>query len=368
MSKPPKLGLVLSAGGARAAYQVGVLRFLAENCPEFNPRILAGVSAGSINAAFLAQGLPPLEAAQKLYAIWENIDFDQVFKTNFKTFASMGLRWLSDLFVSKVTRKLLLKSLLDATPLSQTLLSNIHFWKISKAVRNHLIDGIALCATNYHNGNTTIFFDSAHELIPWERERRVAIRCAIRVRHVLASCSIPVIFEPVRIGNLLYGDGSLRFSFPFSPAVHLGATHVIGIGIRCPNPENPFRGQNPDHLSLGFVAGSVLDSIFLDSLEFDYENLCRINNVVGPNSEKYIHAHLVKPSMDLGAMARDFLKEVPFHFRQVLRSTADPSEMGDLLSYLMFSRGYIKALLELGMKDAAAQLPAIKKVLPTVTL
>jgi len=360
---PRKLGLALPAGGARAAYQVGALRYLGTALPEFAPTIFTGVSAGSINSCFLAQGEPFPQSTEHLYQLWDRLEFGQVFSTNFKSLFRMGLRWMSDLFLSRVTHRLLLKSLLDASPLSLTLLSHIHFLRIAQAVREGRVDGVSLSCTNYHNGSTTIFFDSKEPVPAWAREKRRAIRTSIRVRHIMASCSIPVLFEPVRIGDLLYGDGSLRFSFPLSPAIHLGATHLFAIGSACPRPENPL-GFRPDHVGLGFVLGAVLNSIFLDSLESDYENLCRMNALAAETkSVRKINAFLLRPSRDLGSMAKEFLNEVPFHFRQLLKSTANPEELGDLLSYLMFSPGYIRALMDLGYRDAATQHAGIQAFL-----
>ena len=348
------LGLVLSAGGARAAYQVGVLKYMADNFPDYNPTIFTGISAGSINAAFLAQGKSPKEATNDLYRLWQQLSFSQVFQTNFKSFFRMGLRWIYDLFISKFTNHLLLRSLLDASPLSKTLLTHLDFKRIARSVRDGKVKGLAVSATNYHDGTTAIFFDSTKPVPTWHRERRFSQRCLVRPRHIMASCSIPLLFQPIPIGKFLYGDGSMRFSFPFSPAIHLGATHMLAIGIRCEVPVNPFAGFRPDHLSLGYIAGSVLNSIFLDSLEFDYENLLRINEITGPDSDKYRKVELIRPSQDLGSIAKNYLHEVPFHFRQILKAMAAPAELGDLLSYLMFSPGYINAILELGVRDGAA--------------
>lgn len=165
-------GLVLSAGGARAAYQVGVLRYIGEKFPEFAPKVFAGVSSGSINASFLAQGQPFSVGTERLHELWYSLTFDQVLETNFTTLFSILNRWLYDLFISKVTRKLLLTSLLDASPLSQTILSHTHFWKIHRAIREGKVDGLAVSTTNYHSGNTTVFFDSCRVIEGWERAHR----------------------------------------------------------------------------------------------------------------------------------------------------------------------------------------------------
>ncbi len=333
---------------------MGVLRDLGENFPEFQPKIFTGISAGSINACFLAQGEAFPVASRSLYELWAGLEINQVFETNFRSLFTMLLRWTSDLFFSKCSQTASPPTLLDATPLSETLLQRVRFWKITRAVRAGIVEGLAISATNYHSGVSTIFYDSTDPIEPWVRSHRVAVRTTIRIRHIMASCSIPILFHPVRIGDFLYGDGSLRFSFPFSPAIHLGATHIFSIGIRCPTPENAL-GFRPDQVSLGFVAGAVLNSIFLDSLDSDYESILRMNRIRGTTDVRQIPTLLVKPTRDLGALSRDHLDEVPFHFRQLLRSTASPAELGDLLSYLMFRPSYIKKLLELGMADAKLQ-------------
>ncbi len=360
-----KIGLVLPAGGARAAYQVGVLREISIQCPEFLPTLFSGISAGSINAAFLAQGDPMPVACERMYQLWENLQFSEVMRTNFSSFFQLFGRWGYDLFLSKVTRRLKLNSLLDASPLGQTLLSHIRFSRISRAVESGVVSGLSVTATNYHTGMCTIFFETNQDISEWRREGRQGIRSFIRARHIMASCSIPILFEPVRIGDALYGDGSLRFNYPFSPCIHMGASHILAIGIRCPTPHRAFAGKNPEHLSMGFIAGAVLNSIFLDSLETDYEHLVRLNSEAGSGSGslRRVHSLLVRPSEDLGVMAKDFLHEVPFHLRQLLRSIANPEELGDLLSYLMFSPGYIRAMLELGRKDASSQIEQIRKFL-----
>jgi NTE family protein len=251
--------------------------------------------------------------------------------------------------------------MLDASPLAMTLLNNIHFWKISKAVQLGLIDGVSVTATNYHNACATVFYDSHHSIPPWTREQRRSERTAIRARHIMASCSIPLLFPPIRIGNAIYGDGSLRFNFPFSPAIRMGATHILAISIRHKKQEE-IVSPNPDHIGMGFVAGAVLNSIFLDSVEQDYENVLRINKYLNREERKVV-PFLIRPSEDPAGIARHFRKEVPFHFRQLIGSTAGPDEAGDLLSYLMFSPGYIRALLALGYRDAKAQHETIRTAL-----
>jgi len=362
------LGLVLSAGGSRAAYQVGVLRHIAENHPAFLPTIFTGISSGSINTSYLAQGKPTKEATLELYKLWEGLEFDDVFKTNFKSIVLFISRALNDLLLSKITRKLLFKSILDARPLALTLTKNIHPAKIWRAVISGTVQGVSVSTTNYHQGNTTIFFDSHLPIKPWMREQRFAVRASIKIRHIMASCSIPILFEPVRIGDSLHGDGSLRFSYPLSPAIHLGSSHILAIGTDCPATQLSTT-YRPEHLSLGFVAGTVLNSIFLDSLESDLENLQRINRIADDKSEVHrISSFLIRPSQDPALIAESFISELPYHFRQLVKTVAlRPQDMGDLISYLIFSRGYIKALLDLGASDAAAQDDKIEVFLKSLS-
>jgi len=356
--KDTKQGLVLSAGGARAAYQVGVLKYIGETYPQFSPTIFAGVSSGSINASFLAQGRPFPEASLKLYELWYSLSFEQVLQTNFGTLFSMLNRWVYDLFISKMTKKLLLTSLLDAAPLAQTILTHTHFWKINRSIREGKVHGLAVSTTNYHTGTTTIFFDSHDQDLGWERAYRVGVRTPIKLKHIMASCSIPILFEPVRIGDYFYGDGALRFNFPFSPAIKLGAKKILAVGIRCPKPVSATTSR-PEQARLGFIAGAVLNSIFLDSIDLDYENLLRINRFKSKDTTS-VDAFLIRPSQDLGSLAKGHIEEVPFHLRQILKSTANPDELGDLLSYLMFSPSYIRKLLALGEQDAKAQKDTIQ--------
>lgn len=343
-------GLVLSAGGARAAYQVGVLKFISEKKPDFNPQVFAGVSSGSINASYLAQGQSFSQATASLYQLWNSIAFEQVLETRFITLFSILNRWIYDLFISKVTKKLLLSSLLDASPLAQTILTNTHFWKIHRAIHSNKIRGLAVTATNYSTGLTTVFFDSAFLKQGWSRAGRLGIRTPIKLKHIMASCSIPILFEPVKIGDSFFGDGALRFHFPFSPAIKLGANKILAIGVHCEDA-SPSDKSRIDQPRMGFIAGAVLNSLFIDSIELDFENLNRINRMKSKTANP-VDAFLVRPSLDLGDLAKDCFDEVPFHLRQLLKSTADPEELGNLLSYLMFSPKYVRKLLALGFSDA----------------
>jgi len=360
--KKKQFGLVLSAGGARAAYQVGVLNHLAKAFPKFQPTIFSGLSAGAINTTFLAQGEPFSESAPRLNKLWSELTFDKVFKTNFRSIFGVSTRILNDLFLSKITKRLLFRSVLDATPLAHTISTHIRFSKIWKAVCDGRVQGLAITATSYLDGTSTIFYDSTNPIPPWAGGQRRSVRTGIRIRHIMASCSIPILFEPIRIGDNLYGDGSIRQTYPFSPALRMGATHALGISVNGLQPALT-KLSELHRPSLGFVAGVVLDSIFLDTLEPDFDMLTRFNAVAKQSDAvRHIHAELIRPSIDPGTIAKDHIEELPYHLRQLIRTTAiDPSESGELLSYLLFSPGYIRAMLSQGEKDAADQHEKLEK-------
>jgi NTE family protein len=345
MSSPS--AIVLSAGGARAAYQVGVLRRIAERAPDFQPTIFSGVSAGSINACFLAQGEPFAETTRRMEELWLELKSEDVFRTNFPSLSRAILRWVTDLFFARVTNRILLRSLLDATPLASTLGSRIPFAKVHRAIREGRVEGLSVTATDYRTGASVIFFDSTRKIPAWVRRHRQGIPGPVHLKHVLASCSLPVLFEPVKIGDRWYGDGSIRFSFPLSPAINMGAKRILAIGTQPHGTEAPAA----EAATMGYVAGAVLHCLFQDSLETDIELLETINAAA---PEKHIATAVLRPSIDPARLASEHLGELPFHFRQLLRTTAKRGDLGGLASYLLFSKPYLSALIELGRTDVDA--------------
>jgi len=362
----PKFGLVLSAGGARAAYQVGVIRFISKHCPQFVPTIYCGMSAGSINASYLAQGGPFGELGENLYKLWMGLQFNDIFKTNFRSIFGISTKLFNDIFFSKVSKRLLFRSVLDASPLAMTISKHMRFGKLFKSMAAGITDGLSITATNYNTGLTTIFYDSNSPIQPWSGPFRKVIRTSFRLRHIMASCSIPILFEPVRIGDAFFGDGALKYNQPFSPALHMGATHILAIGINEENPAPPpaVKSLKP---TMGFMAGVVLDSIFMDSLEPDYKNIFRRNEFAKTTpSLEHIEAHLIRPSINPAAIAENYFGELPYNLRQMIKSAAmDPHDAAELLSYLLFSPGYIKAMTELGEKDAEGHIEALEKICAT---
>lgn len=371
MKYVPKYGLVLSGGGARAAYQAGVLKGISEILgSDFGDHpfpIITGVSAGAINASQLASGTGSFaDQVEKLNTIWNELNPEQVLRTDFRSLSSLGAGWIKDLSFGGMLGKSQSTHLLDSTPLLKLLESNIDFEQIHKNVLDKTIHGVAVTATSYSTGTSLTFFDSI-EMSEWTRSSRIGLKVPLGVEHVMASSAIPFIFKPVRIGKSFYGDGGIRSNTPLSPAIHLGAEKILSIGVRYFRSGTEVRELNQevemDSITISDVAGIMFNSVFLDAIEFDYERLQRINTTLDLISEevranhpgrlKKIPALLIQPSVDLGEMAASEFNRFPRMMRYLLQGIGASRERGaDLLSYIAFDKAYTSKLVEIGHKDA----------------
>jgi NTE family protein len=367
------LGLVLTGGGARAAYQVGALKALAE-IADFDRtpfRVLAGVSAGAINAAYLASQADDFRAATRdLWSMWHGLDTSRVFRTDVARLAALGTRWVRDLSLGGIVGAGTINYLLDTAPLRGFLREHLEVARIAGHLASGRLRGLAVTATNYLTGTAVSFFDGAPDIAPWVRSSRIGVRSPIRVEHVQASAAIPLFFPPVALGGAPYGDGCVRMTAPTSPAIHLGADKLITIGIRYARTGDQTVLLNEqlkaDKVSLAEIAGVLLNAVFLDSLEADLELLERINQAVGfvphdergrmPERLRPLAALALRPSQDLGRLAADRYDDLPRTLRYLLRGIGATGASGwDLLSYLAFEPGYVDRLLELGYRDTLAR-------------
>lgn len=367
------IGLVLTGGGARAAYQAGAIRALAEltGAHELPFRVIAGVSAGAINAAYLAAGADDFQAtARSLWDLWRQLTPDRVYRTDSRRLASIGTSWLRDLGLGGVLGTGPINFLLDTSPLNAFLHERLRVDRIAEHVRSGRLRGVAVTATNYLTGTAISFFDAEAAAAPWIRSTRLGRRAVLQHAHVLASSAIPIFFAPVRIDGVFYGDGCVRMNAPTSPAIHLGADRLLAIGIRYFRTHDQTALLNAelrgDRLAVADIAGVLLNAVFLDSLDADLELLQRINHTIAlvpddrhaslPGRLRLVPALGLRPSQDLGRLASDQYDEFPAMVRYLLRGIGATGERGwDLLSYLAFEPVYTQRLLDLGYRDTMAR-------------
>lgn len=366
----PITGLVLSGGGARAAYQVGVLKALADMLPPRarNPfPVICGTSAGAINATAVATHTTRFRAGMRgLEVIWRNFHADQVYATGFLRLSASATQWLIALFFAGIGARRPL-SLLDNAPLQKLLARRFRFERIDQAIEAGNLRALAITASSYSSGESVTFFQGGPELRGWRRARRVGVPAQIRLEHLLASSAIPAIFPAVPIDREYFGDGSVRHLAPISPALHLGANRVLVIGVGGDSlrtvPRKEAMSRPP---SLAQVAGHLLDSAFLDTLEADLERLQRINRTVSLIPEEIrrrenvglrpVEVLTISPSDSLSSIASRHARELPASMRFFLRGTgATESQGSDVMSYLLFERGYCREVINLGYTDALRQ-------------
>lgn len=372
-------GLVLTGGGARAAYQVGAVRALAEIvAPGQMPfDVIAGISAGAINGVALAAGAEDFQAAsERLRTTWSELTPDRIFNTGALRLASIGTRWIRDLSAGGLVGKSGINYLLDSAPLRKLIKTEVPIGRMRRHLRAGRLRGIAVSTTNYHTGSGVTFFEGAADIEPWTRSTRSGVRARITAAHVMASSAIPIFFPPVALDGSFYGDGCVRMNYPMSPAIHLGAERIVAVSVRHLRPpgetaERQARAKT-DRLPLSEIAGVLLNSVFLDSLDSDLERMERMNKTLalvphekltrGDLDVRTIPALLLRPSQDLGRLAADEYGRFPTMLRYLLKGIGASGQAGeDLLSYLAFEPIYVQRVMELGFTDTMARRDEIEE-------
>lgn len=367
------LAIVLSGGGARAAYQAGVLRGIAREIPDLKFHIITGVSAGGINALFVAGHVGPVrEAIEQLCDLWRSLRLEQVFRVDSPSLTRQVIGWGARLTSGGSPVAPRMRSLVDTSPLESLLRRVYHaptgeIPGIEQNLRRGQLNAVALTTLNYSTGQT-ITWVQGRNIETWQRPNRRSVNARLTVDHVLASSALPLVFPAVKIGNSWYGDGGVRLTAPLSPALRLGAHRILAMTTRYQRSfeeaDVPTTEGYPPPVQ---VIGHLLNAVFLDAFDEDALGLQRLNSVLRKLSPeereglRLIDLLVLRPSQDIGKLAGQHEIHLPTSLRFLLRGLGTrETKSPDFLSMLMFEPDYLGRLIEIGEADAAARMPQIR--------
>ncbi len=368
----PHHALVLTGGGARGAYQAGVLKYIGENIPGAHFETLVGSSSGAINTLGLASAGGRLDkGGEEIARLWSQLEMNEVFRTDFLALSKKGSQWAYSLFLGGILGKPGAHSLVDTAPLRRLLEKLFKPQAIQAALDSGDLLNVAVSATEVYTGSLVTFIQSLHNK-SWHRARRRTVQTKINVDHVMASAAIPLLFPSITLDNRCYVDGCIRSTSPLGPATRLGANKILAIGVRRyymsevgnlfappPKPE-----PKPTPAQLGAL---VLNSMFAEALDSDVEHLERLNSILPENSPqgmRKVDVLVIRPSEDLGELATEYQQHAPKMVRFLLRGLgSESSKSSDIMSYLLFVPSYLQALVDLGYRDARAEDSRLRQFL-----
>lgn len=364
--------LLLTGGGARAAYQVGVLKAIASALPRNSPspfKIINGTSAGAINATALSCYASCFHlGVKKLEWVWRNFSTNQVYRTDFITvFGHIIGNMLSSFQSDYINHPP--ASLFDNEPLRGLLKHVLDLQRIDRNISLGHLKALSITASSYSSGDSVAFFQ-ANNIHPWQRAKRRGENTTINIEHLMASSAIPMVFPSIKIRKGYFGDGSIHQHAPLSPPIHLGANKIFIIGVDQPSDTKYF-GFQPQYPGISTIAGHLLDTIFSDTLRADIERLERVNRTVSllPSREKHqelkrVETYVINPSENFNAIANQHYQDLPIAIKTLLRMIGVKKHSeSSLVSYLLFEKAYTRHLIEIGYKDGLAKQDEIKHFL-----
>lgn len=371
-------GLVLSGGGARGAYQVGVLSAVADIAQSLGIReafdIYSGVSAGAINATFLAAGADDFgRACKSLVDLWSHLTSDHVFKSDVGSLGKIGFNWMKSVSIGSMTGSAPGLALLDTEPLKNLIADRLHFAKIQNNLDQKVFKALAITAMDYQSSTGVTFVQGAQGLRTWKKGRRQSESAQITADHVLASSAIPLLFPPVAVGPRFFGDGCIRNTTPCSPSIYLGARKLMVIGVRQQGTSAYDERILQSHKSpsVAGVLNVLLNAVLLDGIELDLERLQRVNALMDLVPQglhdtlpyQKVEVLSIAPSADIGEIAAQKHHKLPPVIRYLLKGLGRIEEASEIVSYLLFDPSFCTQLIEIGYEDGMKQKEDIQRFL-----
>lgn len=367
---PDRLGLVMGGGGARAAYQVGMLQTVARSYPDLEIPVITGVSAGAINAVHLAAHPGTFrEAVDDLADLWSELTVEQVFRVDPRALIVNAFRWGLQLLSGGIVGEPRIRSLMDATPLRHFLTQKLGAAEgpipgIEEKIAAGRLHALAISTSSYSTGKSVTWIQTAAGVEEWERPRRQSSHTRMTLDHVLASSSIPLFFPAVEIDGEWYGDGGVRLTAPLSPALHLGATRLLAISTRFDRTSEEIdRPVVEGYPPPAQVIGQMLNAVFLDLVDQDAWRVERLNELLRRTPPEHHGTYRIvdivtlRPSVDLGRLANEFELQLPRTFRFLVRGLGTrQARSQDMLSFLLFQPDYLRRMMEIGRRDAESRM------------